>query len=948
MTTVTIKNCVTDTAVGTRDLVDIIDDIRLGAYKEHIDKIRYEQNDAKKDILKKKLLAFAPCIQFIGSTSFYGNENVRGTGLVQYDIDHINMVDAVKLKSDLVGNIDELVYAFISPSGGLKFAVNTDFNFNEKPSKEIKEIFKNIYNIIKTKIKDKVKISNLVTIDESCSDVGQLCYVSYDKDAHYNNNATMFNVYEKAKELYDSNKPIIIFNDDTPCYGEASDDTILNALETIPRDVSYKYRRDIMWSLMSHYGDAEYVEKIMMAHWDKKNKDKLRNKVNQILKDYKSGYFRINTLFHFAKENNFKLPSSSYNKQPVSTVKPAKYDSKLVSLSEGKNILDYEITDFFKNKISKVIDITAGSGKTQKVAESIVRSVWGRDEVDKLPTIAIYVSSGDIADDMYNLLKESVTKYISERGISSFQVLKDDDQHYISIIKGRKKIDCEFKDDDNVADICKNKCQKRDICSYINQYSVFNNIRIYTHSYLFSSQPKSYYESVDGYVGDKKHKPGKWVPDYVIIDEDIIASQILSGNEIKEITFNDHIDSISKIINDIGKQGLSIREAVKNNIREIELDCHRLGDKNDYKWFNELLDWSEDLQNNELMNHSRFQVSGNKFYYFGRKYLREELKNKPILLLDASSDEMLVNDVFDNKFKYVNVDIEYQSNVEVIQLGNKSYSKSSITDKNISELKAFISNKSLGKKFGVISYQYLTKNDKKAKNSFVSNITKDLIIDDDHKGYFGNARASNKFKDLDMLFIIGRQHVPSSNIDNMYRQLYGGKSNIDGMLDIDLNNSYFGERVVRMSSGNNMILSNKIYANDKEEALCKLVNDADTYQAFHRLRLLYGNNKKTVYLLTDRVINVTVDKLIPSSDITGIKTRTHSKTTEKLEMIVNTIIEKGSISSVQSAMATEFDFKSTDAFKKFKSRNNLDQYLVEHGITLDKVKKLYIYNSPAR
>ena len=129
---ITYKESVTTKQVYTdKTLEEIIDLIRddPGIKKKVTDiRVSWENQDKEKvDLIKKFLITFYPCIFLPEAGILAGNSFVRSTGIVQFDIDGIAIEQSKELKSKL-SKLPFLKYGFISPKGGLKFGVQTDFD----------------------------------------------------------------------------------------------------------------------------------------------------------------------------------------------------------------------------------------------------------------------------------------------------------------------------------------------------------------------------------------------------------------------------------------------------------------------------------------------------------------------------------------------------------------------------------------------------------------------------------------------------------------------------------------------------------------------------------------------------------------------------------------------------------------------------------------------------
>ena len=147
---VSYKTDLFDTQSSIRDLEDVMADIQNGTVKSVVEKIRIEDKESiVRDTLKKTLPAF-----FVGAVlndnqpSLSKSKNYESTGIVQFDIDDYDVEVSKKLLQK-INKISSLVYSFLSPSGGVKFGVLTDFKCAD-------DTINHRYNIVYKMVKDEL------------------------------------------------------------------------------------------------------------------------------------------------------------------------------------------------------------------------------------------------------------------------------------------------------------------------------------------------------------------------------------------------------------------------------------------------------------------------------------------------------------------------------------------------------------------------------------------------------------------------------------------------------------------------------------------------------------------------------------------------------------------------------------------------------------------------
>ena len=156
-------------------LLNILNDIKNGKYKEQIKNVRLLINDKpKRDLEKKKL----PLVSFGGVFQTRSNSKLlQGSGFAMLDFDHVK--DLETLKRDV--NADSYTFSsFISPSGdGLKVLVKIPLVDSDEAYKSFYIELQNYYN-------------QYDLTDESTKDVSRATYLSYDPDTFINVDSELF------------------------------------------------------------------------------------------------------------------------------------------------------------------------------------------------------------------------------------------------------------------------------------------------------------------------------------------------------------------------------------------------------------------------------------------------------------------------------------------------------------------------------------------------------------------------------------------------------------------------------------------------------------------------------------------------------------------------------------------------------------------------------------
>ena len=170
------------TVVGNRTLAEIVNGIQGDDYKKtvlEIQKLINNGNQEKANQLKKRLVAFTVSGLFEGGRkmSFLKSYNP----FVILDIDKLDL----EVLPDLVLKIKNIEFTrvvFISPSGrGLKIIVEVDSGVK-------------MHGLAYRQVCNYYEKELAVEIDKSGKDITRLCFMSYDPEAYFNEDSTVFNI----------------------------------------------------------------------------------------------------------------------------------------------------------------------------------------------------------------------------------------------------------------------------------------------------------------------------------------------------------------------------------------------------------------------------------------------------------------------------------------------------------------------------------------------------------------------------------------------------------------------------------------------------------------------------------------------------------------------------------------------------------------------------------
>ena len=194
----TYKETLFATSSTHRSLDKIIQDIKSRLYKDLVDEIKSSENEEQIKKLKYKLPIFFVDVVLEDSTSSKSTSNsVSATGIIQFDLDDYDVLDKSKVTIKRINENPNILYSFLSPRGGIKFGVMTDFDCNDKDT--ITHKHKLGYTIVKDKIADLLKGRK---VDKPTNNDSQTCLLSYDDNAYFNKSAEKLKVNSQVNKEY--------------------------------------------------------------------------------------------------------------------------------------------------------------------------------------------------------------------------------------------------------------------------------------------------------------------------------------------------------------------------------------------------------------------------------------------------------------------------------------------------------------------------------------------------------------------------------------------------------------------------------------------------------------------------------------------------------------------------------------------------------------------------
>jgi hypothetical protein len=954
------ENITQTTISGTTSLENIIQSIQSDEFKDICHQISQADKSTATQLKKDHLPIFNPCVRLEYYRSFNSNSSNESTGIVQFDIDEC---DDYELLIKKVKTVPELIYLFRSPSGGLKFGIATDFISNEQDL--IKIGFKYAYEAVKEHVFQYATFQP----DDAVKQIAQSCFLSHDPEAYINLNAQKLKVIDDVERILIEQEQEINQQKDeqyrSTNYNNVDRNEALKALSYIPTTFSYEQRLPINFAVISLFGDEAHS--LLTNHWTNNNPEKLKKDIRSQINNF-NGAISIGTLIRTAKEYGYKTTSN--NSLSKTTTEPPMYNQKIYKVTDATLRLSSILDDFLSNNASKIVNFEAGAGKTKICIERAY------EHIKKKPgtKIAFFVASHEIAEqykkDFINFIKEknklpdNASEFRKKFQSSHNKFwLSNDVQH----IKGRnhegmcnhdlkKRLDKESDANEmsrlskifysNISKVCLH-CNKSIDCPYVQQFNGkmgnphSTSIRIYTHDHLFNKRSLWDSGSYEDVIFSRPLERDGWIPTHIIVDEDIVGKS--TGEQyIEKIDYSAASPLIKNIMHEMLSKPLNtvVRLYSSDIIKDYNAQKKIIAD-----WHKKLNFDHRDTADSIIKKHEQskkpkelrvlkalykfakaidkkgcLEINCNSIYlgnnestlfYADSASIHDRYKDIPTLLLDASANQTVVTSTFGKRFGFESISIEYQDNVKIYQCENKSFSKTSLNkDKDhFEKLNRFIKSKSKGKRFGLITYQNLDPGDgfgQKLADATEAN----------EYGYFGNVRGINRFEDLDQLFIVGRHNI-GWGFQQYFRQIFGGMKNTKD--DINFDRDVAISNVYRMKSGKHQQVSQHSYNDRRMEALNEHFNKAETYQAIHRLRLIHGDKPKEVYILTNEVLDVTVDELFRSE-------KSKPASDERIKLIQGYILKNSYLRDKSNDICEATDL-SASVLKNLKRNNFVERVL---------------------
>jgi DNA-directed RNA polymerase subunit L len=809
-----------------------------------------------------------------------------------------------------------------------------------------------------------------LAVDDAVGSVSQQCYLSYDKNAYLNLDAEKIILNDRVNSKFDEEQKRIDAKAKKDAEYVATNtidgNDVLDALSYVSKSMRYKERLEINFAVIDFFGDG--AKSILLNHWDKTDKKKLASQIDSQISSHKSntsgGYAKETLFFHARKTGWTRQVSVAVSSGSEATYH---YDKFYTTDEVTERLKSIIADDFFRDKKDKMVIVEAGAGKTRTMYKVLSEYLNANENVK----VAIFLKTHEMIEEFVSAMNESINQHnqrqIDEKGFVG-KKSQYSYKHRAHVIKGQMKLCHQFGKDkiseaeiDSMGTSICNDCfyNFEDSCDYLNQFKeymgVLGNVRIYTHNRLFK----------------KSKKDSGFKADYVIVDEDIVSmmtdvdetlltikesehssltaiiASVTDGNtlldasvsasiqlehdyEVVEKELEEIKDKISKLY--ARSNGASVFSAQSNMSKLKNLLSTQKTKKKELALIEELmyLSCGNKLQSRHVWIQQRVdritqQKEAVRLTFGKTKQILAEYKNASMLYLDASGEQVVIDTLFDKQFQIEHLRVAQQNNAKVYQVSNHSFSKSSFADdsesKKIDALCEYIDVLDT-KKCGLIRYNRIN-TDKQFFKKLDEKINA-INGDDDCIGWFGNVRGINRFEKCDTLIVVGQHRIADYGIFNLSQLIFREDiTDAKQQLEEVCYSKYLAKelmtKVYRMKDG----VHSEIAQYEYKTAECRWTSNhfdkAETYQAIHRLRLLHGDDDKTLLIFSNAVLDVSVDALLDKNKELGAKNI----------QVVKHIKEKHFLVDTNDAFVDAFQWNANEA-KRFRDKRENGDWLQNH------------------
>ncbi|MDB4031197.1 hypothetical protein N9482_06410 [Planktomarina temperata] len=581
---------------------------------------------------------------------------------------------------------------------------------------------------------------------------------------------------------------------------------------------------------------------------------------------------------------------------------------KLVGAKDAESELNTILGSFFEDLAEganprAAIRLTMGTGKTKQTIAELKRYLTDKFQ----QTIEVYVPRHDLADEWEQSLEGINAKVIHVYPRTGGKWDEEQNSYPNPIMCQRADYvrDLEQKGHSIYGNACLSRtsgeqCSFFGNCKYLDQFrqsgddlGVENTIRIYTHASLFLSRNEFERQAE---------------PDLVIIDEAFMSSavsnmpSIPAGDVTQHIRFDgnaqlgfDLVECLTKHQGDLSHLRDKDIGAFEFNAVSVEglnpatpfsadtTQSRNVRSAKQYKALTKLLEIAareiEDQGRDsfgQLVHDNRKTPNNNRkndIVICEHKPIRVT-RSAPVLYLDATADP-IITEAYLPALQYHQIDVHQLAVVSQVhdRTGSKNFWNSKIgpEQENLSEPTYDPRHNDLASLITILNEWV------KAGESPLIVGNKDLCeFLRDHPrldtgvavAHFMSLRGSNAYEDRSVVFITGRNQPPIDGIEQQARAIFGNSGNplsYDDKenLPLDQVDYWLSARSPHAPAA----MTVPSFSDPRIEAVQKQIREAETVQAIARLRLVWADYQKRVFLLSNLPVQMPVDHLIEFNDL---------------------------------------------------------------------------------
>ena len=847
-----------------RDLKDILDDIRSEeTLKRATEVVRNAASKTTKKTVKAKIPSFFPCLDPNNTTDHISN------GVIQFDLEHHDHTqqDLSRIKQ-IVDSCRCTIYSFTSPSGGLKFAIQTDFHkhFSHKD-----DYYKAAYALAHDQITGiLIEKTGNFTNDQSTKSMTQGCNLSFDPTVYTNLNPEIFAVDHKfiQQELdrRERNRAAkIVSSSVTTTTADEQREEVLFYLEGVPRDLKYEDRLKVNYTVLYHFGSAGID--ILMSHWATQDRNRLRRQIEAQFKNVnRPAMHHLKSVS--SNHSNVKATDSGFAAAlPIKSKFEDRQDS-----SAARQEVFQRIDQFLANPTDTIIKAPCGIGKSTHIAKRLAETAWPKKVLYLSPTHALGMEVR--AKVMENIRNAKADAGIKQKFIYPQQIFgrHGEDENGYPLCENEYARENWLQLNSPIpSSYCKTECFYFP-CRYIEQFTLLDNIRFATHHNL-KNEPSNWENGYDTTSGGISPKTGNWKPDFIVIDESFFSSARY------ELFPNCYYQSLASIAKDV-INGADLVSAVQAVGPQLIADSNSfLANKTAamtaggvllknfmssqpqsveyfFQAFESILKAGATSKHvyEICLDNLGMPKPATRLIADPISQIHDRFSSVPKLIFDATGNKELFAHILP-KADFFEVSARPSDNFKVYQCQNKLFSKKECGDKSlINELIADIDEKirSHGfEKVGIISYKSVAKIF--PDTNFPAHLSKRLTASKQVVfNHFGAIRGLNAFDDCDALFVIGRYAIHPST-SHLYAQ------QIFKTVTPDTSQGLVS-RSARVNEDDAAELTSYDYTDPGMQLISDSFGMAETIQALFRLRP-FSQKAKTIFYYSKHALggDVSID-----------------------------------------------------------------------------------------